>query len=240
MALDPIRSPLLAAPHGFFTRAGGVSGGLYATLNGGAGSDDRAEAVAENRARVARHMGGYPMHGLHQVHSARVVVADGPPRGERPRADGIVTAVRGQTLSVLTADCLPVLLDGGTVVGAAHAGWRGLAAGVLEATVEAMRGLGAGPIRAAVGPAIGPDAYEVGPELRDAFPEARTFFRPGRGDRLMLDLPGLALARLAAAGVEAAWTGHCTHADEDRFFSFRRATHRGEGDYGRLIAAIAL
>lgn len=239
MALDPIRSDLIAAPHGFFTRRGGASSGVFAGLNCGEGSSDQREAVALNRARVAEAMGGHPLVGLHQVHSAEVVVARAP-LDPKPRADGVVTAERGLTLTVLTADCLPVLLDGGAVVGAAHAGWRGLAAGVLEATVAAMHALGAGPLRAAVGPAISQANYEVGAELRDALPGAEAFFAPGQDGRWQLDLPGAALARLRALGVEAAWTGHCTYADAERFYSYRRATHRGEADYGRLAAAIAL
>ena len=240
MALDPIRSDLIAARHGFFTRRGGASSGVFAGLNCGVGSSDQREVVALNRARVADAMGGHPLVGLHQVHSADVVAVDGPHAGAPPRADGIVTATPGLTLVVLTADCLPVLLDGGTVVGAAHAGWKGLAAGVLEATVAAMRAAGAGQVRAAIGPSISQAAYEVGPELRDAFPDAPNAFATGRGDRLHFDLPGAALARLRALEVEAAWTGHCTYADAARFYSFRRATHRGEVDYGRLAAAIAL
>ena len=242
MTLDIIRSGLLAAPHGFFARGGGVSSGVYAGLNCGFGSSDRTEVVAANRARVADAMGVEPDHlaGLHQIHSAEVAAFDGP-SPDRPRADGAVTSHPGLALTILTADCLPVLFDGGGVVGAAHAGWKGLAAGVLENTVAAMRARGADAIRAAIGPAIAQASYEVGPDLRDAFaddPDAAAFFAEGRGDRLQFDLPGLALARLRRAGVEAEWTGHDTYADADRFYSYRRATHRGEADYGRLIAAI--
>lgn len=242
MTLDIIRSDLIDAPHGFFARRGGASSGVFAGLNCGPGSSDQAQAVAVNRARVADAMGVAPdaLTGLHQVHSAEVVAIDGP-TAARPRADAAVTDVPGVALSILTADCLPVLLDGGGVVGAAHAGWRGLAGGVLEAVVGAMRARGAGAVRAVVGPAIGPESYEVGPDLRDAFPpDAERFFRPGEGDRLMFDLPGAALARLAALDVAAEWTGHDTYADAARFYSYRRATHRGEADYGRLIAAVRL
>ena len=242
MPLDPIRSGHLRAPHGFFTRRGGASSGVFGGLNCGPGSSDQAEAVTINRGRVAAAMGveADAMHGLRQVHSARVAVVDDP--AGRPEADAAVTTRPGLVLSVLTADCLPVLFEADGVVAVAHAGWKGLRAGVLEATAAAMREAGAGEIRAAIGPAISGPAYEVGPDLRAGFddPDADAFFTPGDGDRLQFDLPGYALHRLAAAGVAAEWTGHCTYGDPDRFFSYRRATHRGEADYGRLIAAIRL
>jgi YfiH family protein len=246
MTLEILRSDLLgAAAHGFFTRRGGASSGVFAGLNCGIGSSDQAEAVATNRARVAEAMGG-PLHGVHQVHSADVVIVDGPLADPRPQADALVTAQPGQVLTVLTADCQPVLLAAPGVVGAAHAGWKGALAGVLEATVEAMVELGAarGSIRAAIGPAISQRNYEVGPELLDSFtaadPEAARFFAGGAGDRFLFDLPGYGLHRLRGAGVEAEWIGHCTYADPARFYSFRRTTHAGEADYGRLIAAIRL
>ena len=241
MTLDIIRSDHLRAPHGFFARGGGASSGVFAGLNCGTGSSDQREAVAVNRARVAAALGvdGAHMRGLHQVHSGDVVVFDGP-GDERPRADGAVTATPGVALTILTADCLPVLFDGGSVVGAAHAGWRGLAAGVLEQTVNEMRRLGAGSVKAVVGPAISQENYEVGPEVRDAFAGDEAFFGRGEGDRLQFDLPGLAVERLRRASVDAAWTGDCTYADPARFYSYRRATHRGEADYGRLIAGIRL
>ena len=247
MSLDIITSDLLApAWHGFFTRVGGVSEGVFAGLNCGLGSTDDRAAVETNRARVADAMGG-PLRGVHQVHSAEVVVVDGPLPDPRPKADAMVTAVPGEVLTILTADCQPVLFhspDG--VIGAAHAGWRGAKDGVLEATVAAMERLGARPgtIRAAIGPSIGQRAYEVGPEFFEAFadddPEAARFFANGEGDRYLFDLPGYGLARLRAAGVAAEWTGHCTYSDPDRFYSYRRATHEGAADYGRLIAAIRL
>ena len=247
--------------HGFFTREGGVSSGIYATLNGGPGSADDPEAVAENRARIAAHLGIGRLVSLHQVHSDRVehVIGprddppDDPPDGPRPEADAMVTDRPGIGLAVLTADCAPVLLadrEAG-VVGAAHAGWKGALGGVLEAVLDAMAGLGARRerIAAAVGPTISQRAYEVGPEFVERFlDEDRDygrFFAGGRkdpaGDRAMFDLPGFCLHRLREAGVgDAAWTGHCTYSDEARFFSYRRACHRGEDDYGRLVAAIAL
>lgn len=266
MSLDVITSPLLeGVRHGFFGRAGGASSGVFAGLNCGQGSTDQAEAVTINRARVAEAMGVPPSHlvGMHQVHSAEAVVATAPVV-PRPRADGMVTATPGLALSVLTADCQPVLLadrEAG-VIGAAHAGWRGTVAGIIEATLAAMVSLGAEPrrIRAAIGPTISQRAYEVGPDLMDEVlaedPEAARFFANGpgasqgasqgasreasQGDRMMFDLPGYGLLRLRRAGVEAEWTRHCTYSDPARFFSYRRSVHAREADYGRLIAAIAL
>ena len=248
MSLDVIRSPLLGSvAHGFFGRAGGASSGIFAGLNCGTGSSDQAEAVALNRARVAAAMGG-PLQGVHQIHSAHVATLDGPLAKPPPRADGLVTAVPGLVLTVLTADCQPVLLHDpeAGVAGAAHAGWRGALGGVLEATVDAMVALGAARarIRAAIGPAISQRAYEVGRDFMDAFltedPEAERFFAGSPSGDPHLDLAGYGLHRLRAAGVEAAWTGHCTYADPARFYSYRRATHAGEADYGRLISAIRL
>jgi polyphenol oxidase len=206
--------------------------------------------VAINRARVAQAMDVAPEHlvTVHQVHSADVVHVTGP-LDDKPRADGIVTATPGVALAILTADCQPVLFadrDAG-VIGAAHAGWRGALDGVLEATVDAMEGLGArrGQIHAVIGPSISQRAYEVGPEFLDAFlaedPDNARFFAQGEGDRVMFDLPGYGLHRLRRAGVgHAEWTRHCTYSDPERFFSYRRTTHAGEADYGRLIAAIRL
>jgi YfiH family protein len=252
MTLEILTSELLGGVrHGFFTRRGGVSSGVYAGLNCGPGSSDQRDAVAMNRARVAAALGVAPARllSLHQLHSAEVVVAGREGWVERPRADAAVTDVPGMALGVLTADCAPVLLadaDAG-VVGAAHAGWRGALDGVLEATVAAMRRLGARPerMRAAVGPTISQRSYEVGPELFEAFRAEEVgyerFFVPATGDRLRFDLPGFVLARLRAAGVgEADWIGACTYAEPERFFSYRRATHAGEADYGRLISAIRL
>lgn len=247
MTLELLTADLLApVRHGFFTRRGGVSEGIYAGLNCGIGSADAAEAVATNRARVAAAMEG-PLRGVHQVHSAEVVTVDGPLPEPRPKADAMVTNVPGEVLTILTADCQPVLFhssDG--VIGAAHAGWKGAQAGVLEATVAAMEALGARPgtIRAAIGPTISQRAYEVGSEFFETFadddPEAARFFVNGTGDRYLFDLPGYGLARLRDAGVTAEWIGHCTYSDPDRFYSYRRATHAKDGDYGRLISAIRL
>ncbi|QUS35755.1 peptidoglycan editing factor PgeF [Falsirhodobacter algicola] len=246
MTLDIITSRALhPLRHSFFTRKGGASSGVFAGLNCGFGSTDMPEVVAINRARVAEAMDVAPdaIRTLQQVHSADVVTA---PFEGSPAADAMVTNHPGTVLSILTADCQPVLLadPAAGVIGAAHAGWKGAIAGILEATVEAMRDLGASDIRAVIGPCISQRAYEVGPELLATFmaeddAHAR-FFAQGQGDRLLFDLPGFGLSRLRAAGAEAEWTGHCTYSDAERFYSFRRATHAGEADYGRLIASIRL
>jgi hypothetical protein len=248
--LQIITSDALAPRHGFFTRKGGASSGIFEGLNCGRGSSDQAEAVAINRGRAAAALEVAPeaLVSLHQVHSADVVTVSAP-LAERPRADAMVTAVPGLALAILTADCMPVLLADpqAGVVGAAHAGWRGAQAGVLQATVAAMAALGARPdrIAAAIGPSISQAHYEVGDDFVEAFlDEDRAnarFFAGGPRGRAHFDLPGFGLAALRAAGVgQAAWTGHCTYADPDRFFSYRRATHRGEADYGRLLSAIRL
>ena len=234
--------------HGFFTRKGGASSGVFEGLNCGVGSSDLAEIVAINRARVAEAMEVDHLAGLRQVHSADVAVIEDT-TGERPRADGMVTARPGIALTVLTADCQPVLFADAEagVIGAAHAGWRGALDGVLEATVDAMEGLGAERDRivAVIGPTISQRAYEVGPEFLDEFlaedPANARFFANGAGDRYHFDLPGYGLMRLRRAGVaEAAWTGHCTYSDRERFFSYRRSCHDKDADYGRLISAIRL
>jgi YfiH family protein len=239
--------------HAFFTRQGGVSEGVYASLNGGLGSSDDPQRVRENRRRMTEQL-GLPAEALvsvHQVHSPDAVVVERPwPREARPRADAMVTRVPGLALGVTTADCGPVLFadpEAG-VVGAAHAGWKGALTGVLEATLAAMEGLGAQRRRviAVLGPTISRAAYEVGPEFAAQFAAAdggnrRYFTASPREGRSMFDLPAYIGARLKAAGIgEFADLGLCTYADEERFYSYRRATHRGEPDYGRLIAAIAL
>jgi hypothetical protein len=252
MSLEILTSPLLEpVRHGFFSRRGGASSGIYAGLNCGPGSGDLAEAVAINRARAAAALGVAPaaLVTLHQIHSPRVVTLAAPPEGPRLQADALVTAVPGLALGVLTADCQPVLFadPGAGVIGAAHGGWRGTRDGVLEATLDAMAALGArrGDIRAAIGPTISQPAYEVGPELVTTFldddPDSARFFAEGPEGRAMFDLPGYGLHRLRAAGVgHAEWTGHCTYRDPARFYSYRRATHAGEPDYGRLISVIRL
>ncbi len=249
--LEILTSDALPARHGFFTRKGGASSGVFAGLNCGTGSTDQAEIVAINRARVAEAMGVAPgaLVGVHQVHSPDVVTVTGPLDSPRPPADAMVTAVPGLALSILTADCQPVLFADATagVVGAAHAGWRGALSGVLEATLDAMEALGAqrGRTVAVIGPCISQRAYEVGQEFLDTFlaedRDYARFFANGRGGKYHFDLPAFGLSRLRAAGIGAAeWTRHCTYADSDRFFSYRRTTHAGEADYGRLLSAIRL
>ncbi|WP_372573827.1 peptidoglycan editing factor PgeF [Ruegeria jejuensis] len=241
--LSPIR-------HGFFTRRGGASSGVFAGLNCGTGSSDQREAVAINRQRVAQALDVPETHlvGVHQVHSPDVVIVDHP-LPDKPKADAVVTSTPGLALSILTADCQPVLFADpkAGVIGAAHAGWRGALSGVLEATLDAMEGLGAQRAKtmAVIGPAISQRAYEVGPEMFDEFmqddPENARFFANGQGDRMQFDLPAFGLHRLRRAGVEQAeWTRHCTYSDADRFYSYRRSTHAKEADYGRLISAIRL
>ncbi|MEO0621098.1 MAG: peptidoglycan editing factor PgeF [Pseudomonadota bacterium] len=249
MSLSPITSDALrGVSHGFFSREGGVSVGLYASLNGGPGSRDDASSVSENRSRIAAHLGGTVLVSTAQVHSDQVVTVSQPWGEDRPNADAMVTDRAGIALGVLTADCAPVLLADtqSGVIGAAHAGWKGAVGGVLEAVVDAMVRLGASKetIAAAIGPTIGQAAYEVGPEFVERFldddPDTAQFFAGGREDRAQFDLPGYVRWRLAASGVEASWTGHCTYSDQARFFSYRRATHAGEADYGRLVSAIVL
>ncbi len=251
MTLEIITSDLLApVRHGFFTRRGGASSGVFEGLNCGTGSSDQAEAVAINRARVAEAMEVAPeaLTTVNQVHSADVLVVEGQ-ANDRPKADAMVTATPGLALSVLTADCQPVLLSDprSGVIGAVHAGWRGALDGVLEATVDAMVALGAvrERISAAIGPSISQRAYEVGPEFFETFYDADTgyarFFVNGNADRYHFDLPAFGLHKLREAGIaQAEWTRHCTYTDEKRFYSYRRSVHRQEADYGRLIASIRL
>lgn len=242
-ALAPLR-------HGFFTRKGGASSGIFRGLNCGPGSSDLSEVVAINRARVAGAMAVAPDHLLTvtQTHSADVVTLTAAGT-DRPQADAMVTATPGIVLGVLTADCQPVLFADAKagVIGAAHAGWRGAKDGVLEATVAAMVKLGATPagIHAVIGPTISQAAYEVGPEFIESFlddnPQNARFFIAGSGGRYLFDLPAFGLFHLRAAGVGfAEWTHHCTYSDADRFYSYRRTTHAGEADYGRLISVIRL
>ena len=239
--------------HAFFTRAGGVSGGVYASLNGGLGSADDTAHVRENRARMAAALAVAPEHLLtaFQTHSPQVVVAERPwPSDARPRADALVTRAPGIAIGVTTADCGPLLLADpqARVIGTAHAGWRGALAGVAEATVAQMERLGAhrSRIHAALGPMIRQDNYEVGPELVARFtaddPSNAKLFRPAaRADHALFDLAAFIVARLERAGVtQIEDLRLCTYAEPERFFSYRRATHRGEADYGRHVNAIAL
>ena len=237
--------------HGFFTRDGGVSQGVYATLNGGTGSNDVPEKIAENRTRMAAALGVTPERLLtaYQIHSPDVVATDEPWR-ERPRADAIVTRTPGLAIGVSTADCGPLLFADAEagVVGAAHAGWRGALTGVVEATVAAMQELGAkrARIAAALGPTIRQPNYEVGPEFVERFlaadPTNARFFAPSeREGHAMFDLPAYIAERVQRAGIDNFEDlGLCTYADPERVYSYRRMTRLGEADYGRHINAIAL
>ncbi|HZG28923.1 MAG TPA: peptidoglycan editing factor PgeF [Ensifer sp.] len=237
--------------HAYFTRQGGVSEGIYAGLNVGLGSRDTPQRVIENRTRVANWFGA-PIEKLatvHQVHSPDVFTVTDTYSDERPEADALVTATPGIVLGVLAADCGPILFADAEnrVIGAAHAGWKGALYGVLESTLEAMIALGAKreTITAVLGPSISAANYEVGPEFVERFlgvnkDYARYFTPSVNEDHSMFDLQGLTVDRLKASGVKAAMTGHCTYADEERFFSYRRTTHRKEPDYGRQISAIML
>jgi polyphenol oxidase len=244
---------LVGVRHAFFTRHGGVSDGLYATLNGGLGSHDNAASIAENRARMARALGVKPYALLtsYQIHSANVAIVHEPWSGNvRPPADAIVTRTPGLAVGVTTADCGPILLvePAARVVGAAHAGWRGALSGIVEATVAAMKGLGARPERivAVLGPMIRQQNYEVGPDLITRFAaedasNERFFGAAGRDGHAVFDLAGYIRGRLSRAGVrQVDDVALCTYADAAQFFSFRRSTHNGESDYGRHISAIAL
>jgi polyphenol oxidase len=238
--------------HGFFTRRGGVSGGLYDSLNIGLGSKDSRENVLENRARVSTRLGASPdrLALPYQHHSADAIVVETAWRpGSAPKADAVVTASSGIALGISTADCGPVLFADTTarVIGAAHAGWRGALTGILESTIATMESLGARRRRivAVLGPAISRNSYEVGPEFRATFldhdPDNARFFADGPGGRPHFDLPAYILHRLGAAGIAHAENlARCTYREEDLFFSYRRATHRGEPDYGRLVSGIAL
>ena len=256
MLLSAITSPTLAAPgisHAFFTRQGGVSTGVYASLNGGVGSRDAPEAVAENRRRMARTLGIAPTHLLvpYQVHSPDAIAVSAPWAADsRPRCDGIATATRGIGLGVTGADCGMILFADAAhgVIGACHAGWKGALTGVLEASLVAMESLGAqrGSVSAVLGPMIEQASYEVGAEFVARFvavdPDYQKYFiasaNPGHS---MFDLPGFIGMRLKAAGVGTFENlALDTYSDEARFYSYRRTTHRGESDYGRLVGAIAL
>lgn len=255
--LEPLEADTLSIlpgiRHGFFTRQGGVSRGVYASLNCGQGSKDDAVAVTENRTRVAAHLGSFhdDVQSVYQIHSANVLTVDTlQDRMSLPQADALVTKTRGLAIGILTADCAPVLFADpeAKVVGAAHAGWRGALAGVLEATVAAMEAIGAdrSRISAALGPTIGARNYEVGPEFVATFKEqdpanARFFATPKGRTTPHFDLPAYVMARLTGLGLRSAEThAPCTYENESMFFSFRRTTHRKNPDYGRQISAIVV
>jgi purine-nucleoside/S-methyl-5'-thioadenosine phosphorylase / adenosine deaminase len=251
-----IQASSLSSPnirHAFFTRQGGVSEGIYESLNGGIGSRDAPDKVRENRARMANALGVAPAHlvSCYQVHSPDVIVATAPwTRENAPRADAIVTRVPDLAIGVTTADCGPILFADAqaAVVGATHAGWKGALTGVLEATIVAMEKLGArrDRIKAALGPMIRQPNYEVGAEFVERFKVAEAsnerYFAPAeRPGHAMFDLPGYIRSRLERAEIQSIEDlGLCTYADPVRFFSYRRTTHRAEPDYGRHINAIAL
>ncbi|GHU04661.1 laccase domain protein [Alphaproteobacteria bacterium] len=247
---DPHLSALPLIRHGFFTRQGGASVGIYASLNCGPGSEDDHGAVFENQGRVAKSLGFAPesLARLHQIHGSEVVTLgdDWRQTASPPAADAMATRTPGILLGILTADCAPVLLvdPKARVIGAAHSGWRGAVSGVLEKLVARMVDLGAKPDRivAAIGPSIAQASYEVGDEFVAAFPKGDAFFvRNPRTGRAHFDLPGFAAARLSALGLAAvAQTGGDTAREEDRFFSYRRATLKGEADYGRQLSVIGL
>ena len=254
---DPLRSQLLenaafaGIRHGYFTRVGGVSQGIYRGLNTGTGSADDQTLVAENRRRVAGWMGVPATHLLtaYQIHSPDVIVVREPFSGERPKADALVTDRPGIAVGASSADCGPVLFADpeARVVGAAHAGWKGAFTGILENTVSAMERLGAKRERivAVLGPSISAANYEVGPEFVTRFIDAkadnaRYFTASRKSGHSLFDLNLYTVDRLRDAGVTADALGRCTYAEEDLFFSYRRTTHRGEADYGRHVSAIAL
>ncbi|GAB4577207.1 MAG: peptidoglycan editing factor PgeF [Roseibium sp.] len=239
--------------HGFFTRRGGVSEGIYNSLNIGLGSNDFRDQVLENRKRVAERLGVDTgrLVSPHQIHSADVIAVDGPfAEGASREADALVTATPGLAIGVATADCGPVLFadPSAGVIGAAHSGWKGAVSGILRNTVAAMEALGAerGNITAVLGPTISRSAYEVGPEFRERFLQEhpgndRYFTASKKPGHFMFDLPAFITQKLEALGLKAVFDmAICTYADEDRFFSYRRTTHRKEPDYGRQISAIAL
>jgi YfiH family protein len=251
--LPVLTAPLLDLPgvrHAFFTRQGGVSEGIYASLNAGLGSNDAPEAVRENRRRAAARLGAAEVVTCYQAHSARALVADGPWPGEAPQADAVVSATAGVVCGALAADCAPVLLADpeARVVAAAHAGWKGALGGVVVAAVARMEELGAARarIRAAVGPCIAQASYEVGLEFLERFIRVdrayAAYFAAGAApEKRHFDLPGFVLGRLQAAGVaRCEWVGRDTCAEADLFFSNRRAFKTGEPDYGRLLSAIVL
>jgi YfiH family protein len=248
-----LTSPLLdvaGVRHAFFTRQGGVSRGVYESLNVGIGSKDDPDAVLENRRRCAAHFGAHEIVTAYQVHSATALVADGAWPAGPPQADAVVSATSGVVCGALAADCAPVLLcdPQARVVAAVHAGWKGALTGVVEAAVGRMVSLGAdrNRLRAAIGPCVGPESYEVGVEFLERFTHFDSaysrFFTPGAGpQKRMFDLPAFVLGRLKTAGVETCeWIGRDTCAEPDHFFSNRRAFKQAEPDYGRLLSAIQL
>lgn len=252
MSVEFLTSKSLAPlTHGFFTRRGGVSDGIVGGLNCGWAPTDHADAVKENRRLVleALNLGGLALVNPKQVHSADVLSVTAPFTGPPPKADAVVTAQTNLPLAILTADCQPVLFADPVhnVIGAAHAGWKGALGGILGETIQAMVKLGAQRqhIRAVIGPTISQKSYEVGPEFFAAFtkqdPSSGDLFAAGKNDRMQFDLPAFGLRQLERASIGAAeWIGECTYETPEKFYSYRRATHQGDADYGRLISVISL
>lgn len=240
-----------AIQHGFFTRSGGVSKGIYEGLNVGIGSDDDQSDIAQNRAKIAEHF-SQPHDNLvtlYQIHSPTALIVKDTISGERPKADAIVINQPGLIAGILTADCGPVIFadEKAGVIAAAHAGWQGATGGVLENTITTMETLGANRanITAVLGPTISQKNYEVGPEFVERLnalstDNAQWFIPSNDPDHAMFDLPGYIVERLTRSGVDASWTGHCTYEQPDQFFSYRRKTHNSEADFGRQISAICL
>jgi YfiH family protein len=244
----PNAHPALKTPHLFMGRQGGVSTGIYASLNTGLGSDDDPNAVAENRMRVQTRLGADHLISLQQIHSDHVEIIESPPR-EPLTGDGLVTNVPGIALSALSADCGPVLFEDvqAGVIAACHAGWRGALSGIVESTVAAMCEIGASPdrITAVLGACISQPNYEVGTEFMAEFTDIEddyaAFFAKSPSGVPHFDLPAFILSRLKSCGVEnRCWTGQCTYADDAQFFSYRRNSHQGLESYGRNISAIVL
>ena len=242
-----LKSDLLPVQHGFFGSKGGVSTGIYASLNAGFGSHDDKDAVAENRGRIRTALNADFIVSLKQIHSDTVIIATNEPVADM-EADGLVTKVPGLAISALSADCGPVLLADAkaAVIGACHAGWRGALSGIVESTVATMCELGATPdnMTAVLGPCIGPENYEVGDEFKAEFCEIdedyTRFFHKPKGKKTHFDLPAFILSRLAVMGVRSEWTGQCTYAQSEDYFSYRRNSHAGITDYGRNLSAIVL
>jgi len=240
-------SQVIPFAHGFFGSKGGVSTSTYESLNAGKRSDDDKAKVAENRTRIKNTLGAEHLISLHQVHSDRVIIAEDGTSGD-VEADGIVTTVPGLAISALSADCGPILLADkkAGVIGACHAGWRGALSGIVESTVATMCELGASPVNitAVLGPCIGPDNYEVDEVFKAEFSEIDSnyaqFFHLPEGKKTHFDLPAFILSRLAVMDIKAEWTGQCTYAHAEEYFSYRRNAHQNINDYGRNLSAIVL
>ena len=252
MTLATIQSARLKNfSHGFFTRKGGQSKGVYKGLNCGLGSRDDAKTILSNRNLVAQHMGTSldNIVGVHQIHSVEAIICNGTFKTS-PKADALVTNTRGLLLSVLTADCQPVIFADreNSVIGIAHAGWRGALNGILNSTINKMESLGAkrNQISAVIGPCISQSAYEVGLDFFEKFTSSNKknkdyFAYSFDTKKYHFDLPNFSLNLLKDEGISSIeWTGHCTYSDPKKFFSYRRSCHKNEPDYGRLISAIML